>query len=225
MDIISPIVDIMVITLKAINGLTHNYGVTLIVFAAMIKLVTYGFTQQMYETQKKMEQIKPLQDAIRERFKDDPQKVQEETMKLYKEVGLNPLAGCLPMLIQMPILFSIWRAIMSQPEEFGSAYFLWIHPGALQSIIPGYFASCLADPDVALMIFYAAMMLLSQQLTPTAGDPTQKKIGLYMSAIFTYMIWQAKWPCALVLYWSSFQFFSVLQQMLIARTPPKPASP
>lgn len=216
-DIISPISAVMVTTLKVINSVTHNYGVTLILFAGLVKAVTYGFTQQMYETQKKMEMLKPRQDALKEKYKDNPQKLQEETMKLYQELGINPLAGCLPMLIQMPILISIWRAIMSQPEEFGSAYFLWIRPGALQSLVPGYFASCLADPDVALILFYGIMMLLSQQLTPSSGDPSQKKLGLYMSLFFTYMVWTYKWPCALVLYWSCFQFFSILQQMLVSR--------
>ena len=222
MDIIAPISNFMVTILHAVNSVTHNYGLTLIVFAGLVKLALYGPTQQMYVAQKKMEKVKPRMDAIRERYKDDPTKMNEEMMKLYKETGLNPLGGCLPLLIQMPILIAIWRAIMSQPEVFGNAHFMWIRPGALQSVVPGYFATSLADPDIAMLLFYGIMMLLSQALTPGTGDASQKQMGLMMSVFFTWMVWKYKWPCALVLYWSTFQFLSILQQMLILRKDPEP---
>lgn len=213
MDIIAPIANIMVTTLNGLNAVTGNYGITLILFAFLIKLALYRPTQQMYESQKKMETIKPMMDALKEKYKDDDAKYQEEIVKLYREKGFNPLGGCLPMFIQMPILISIWRALMSQPEILGKSYFLWIRPGAVQALIPGFFASSLAEPDVALILFYGVMMILSQQLTPGTGDPTQRQVGLFMSVFFTYMVWTYKWPCALVLYWSTFQFLSILQQM------------
>ncbi|MBX3169065.1 MAG: membrane protein insertase YidC [Candidatus Eremiobacteraeota bacterium] len=210
--------------LEAINHFTGNYGLTLVVFAAIIKLVLYKPTLQMYRSQKDMEVIKPKMEALKKQHADDPKKLNEEIMKMYSEAGVNPLAGCLPLLVQMPIIFGILRAISSNPDTYRSAYFLWIHPGTLQGMFPSYFASSLADADLAMVLFYGFMMLLSQKFTPSQGDPQQKAIGLYMSIFFTYMMWSMKWPCALILYWSSFQFFSVLQQVWILKTLALPGS-
>lgn len=227
--IIDPIAHSMAFMLKFLNAATGSYGLALILFAATIKLILFRPTLQMYQSQKDMEKIKPRMEQIKKQYANDPQKQQEEMLKMYQETGINPVAGCLPMLIQMPILFAIWRAITSNPDIFRSAYFLWVHPGSLQSQFPGYFASSLAEADVALVLVYGFMMILSQQFTPSSGDPAQKSIGLYMSVFFSWMVWKMKWPCALVLYWSSFQFFSLLQQVWIAKhlaraaaAPPKP---
>jgi YidC/Oxa1 family membrane protein insertase len=221
--IIEPIAKFMTGLLGAINHFTGNYGLTLVVFAAIIKLVLYKPTLQMYRSQKDMEKIKPKMEALKKQHADDPKKLNEEIMKMYSEAGVNPLAGCLPLLVQMPIIFGILRAISSNPDTYRSAYFLWIHPGTLQGMFPHYFASSLADADLAMVLFYGFMMLLSQKFTPSQGDPQQKAIGLYMSVFFTYMMWSMKWPCALILYWSSFQFFSVLQQVWILKTLALPA--
>ena len=225
MDIIAPIAKFMGGLLAAIDHFTGNYGLALVVFAALIKLVLYKPTMQMYRSQKDMEKIKPKMEELKKQHADDPKKLNEEIMKMYGEAGVNPLAGCLPLFVQMPIIFGILRAISSNPDTFRSAYFLWIHPGTLQGLFPQYFASSLADADLAMVVFYGFMMLLSQKFTPSQGDPSQKAIGLYMSIFFTYMVWSMKWPCALVLYWSAFQFFSVLQQVWIMKMLAQPAKP
>lgn len=217
--------NIMAGLLTGIANYTGNYGLALVVFAAVIKTILYRPTLSMYRSQKDMEKIKPRMEELKKLHGDDQKKLNEEMMKMYQEAGVNPLAGCLPLFIQMPILFGIWRAITSHPETFQSAYFLWIHPGTLQSQVPGYFASSLAGADIALVFFYGFMMILSQQFTPGTGDPSQKQIGLYMSVFFTYMVWSMKWPCALVLYWSAFQFFSVLQQVWIMKNLAQPVAP
>lgn len=223
MDIISFISTFMANLLASIAQVTGNYGLALIVFAAVIKVLLYRPTLQMYRSQKEMEKVKPKLEEIKKLHGHDPKKYQDETMKFYQESGFNPLGGCLPMLVQIPIMLAIWRAITSHPETFQSAYFLWIHPGTLQSQFQGWFASSLAQADFALVAFYGFMMILSQQFTPGTGDPNQKVIGLYMSGMFTFMIWKMQWPCALVLYWSAFQFFSVLQQVWIMKLLAKPA--
>lgn len=203
--------------LEFLNGITGNYGFALILFAAVIKILLFSPTLKMYRSQKDMERLKPRMDELRKKHGDDPKVLNEKLMALYQEAGVNPLAGCLPLIIQMPILFAIWRTITSHPEIFNSAYFLWIHPGSLQTQVPGYFAASLAEADLALVLFYGFMMVVSQQFTPSTGDANQKMIGLYMSVFFTFMVWNMKWPCALVLYWSAFQFFSLLQQVWIMK--------
>ena len=96
--------------LGAINHFTGNYGLTLVVFAALIKLFLYKPTLQMYRSQKDMEKIKPKMEELKKQHADDPKKLNEEIMKMYSEAGVNPLAGCLPLLVQMPIIFGILRA-------------------------------------------------------------------------------------------------------------------
>ncbi len=216
-SIINFISNIMVQVLGHLNNFTGSYGLALVLFAGVIKLMLFPQTLQMYRSQKDMEKIKPKMEALRKKRADDPQALNQAMIDLYKEHNVNPLAGCLPLLVQMPILFGIWRAITSHPDTFRSAYFLWIHPGSLQSEVPGWFASSLAEADIALVLLYGFMMILSQHYTPSTGDANQKAIGLYMSIFFTYMVWSMKWPCALVLYWSAFQFFSLLQQVWIMK--------
>lgn len=214
MNPLPAITKVMVAILTSIFAVTHSMGLTLVIFALFVKIITAGPTQKMLKSQRDMARIKPHLAEIDKLYKTEPLKKQEETMRVMKEHGVDPpLIGCLLMLVQLPILLGIFRAITSHPETFSSAYFLWIHPGALQSHFPGVFASCLADRDLALVIIYGVMMLLSQSTTTSQADPTQKTMGLYMSLMFTYMVWNFKWPCALVLYWSCYQFFTILHQM------------
>jgi YidC/Oxa1 family membrane protein insertase len=211
---INAITQAMIHILKLIDGVTHDMGLTLVVFAAFVKILTAGPTQKMLKSQRDMARIKPHLAELEKLHKGDPVKKQQETMRVMKEHNVEPpLIGCLLMLVQMPILFGIFRAITSSPEAFQSAYFLWVHPGTLQSWAPSYFASCLADRDLPLVLIYGLMMLLSQTTSPTQADPTQRTMGLYMSIFITYTGWKMKWPCALVLYWSTYQFITILHQM------------
>ena len=208
--------DFFISVLGIINNVTHNYGLTLLVFAVFVKGVLNPFSKPMLKAQKDMERIKPLQKEIEDRYPDDPQKRMEEIAKLWKEHNVaHPGLGCLLMFVQLPILFGILQAITSQPEVFNNAYFLWIRPGTLQSHFPGIFASSLADPDLPLVLIYGVMMLLYQQTSPSAMDPAQRQTGLIMSVMFTFMVWKFSWPCALVLYWSAFQFLGIMQQVLM----------
>ena len=216
----------MVNILHGLNTFTGNYGYSLILFACLVKLVLWHTHNAQYRSMKDMQRLQPEMERIKKLHADDPQKQQAEMMELYKTHNVNPLGGCGPMLLQMPILFAIWRAIMGEPALFSSAYFLWIHPGPVQSRFPDLFASCLADRDLPLMLFYLLTMYLSQSLNPSpSGDSSQKMIGTYMTLLFGYMIWSSKWPCALVLYWSVFQFLCMLQQGWVNRekAPPAPA--
>src|SRR5690606_7897729 len=112
--------------------------------------------------------------------------------------NVNPLAGCLPMFIQMPILFAIWRAIMMDQQLFENAYFLWIHPGPLQAWFPNLLASSLAGRDLPMILFYGLTMYLSQRLTPSqsgAQGGSQKQLAVFMTLFFSYLMWTYNWPC------------------------------
>ena len=183
-----------------------------------------------YQSMKQMQEAKPELDKIQAKYKGDTQAMNKAMAEFYTERGINPLSGCLPLLVQMPILFSIWRAIIGSPELFSNAYFLWIRPGPIQLSYPQYFASSLADRDALLILLYGVTMVIQQQLTPSTGQGNQKQIGLFMSIFFTILMWFYQWPCALIVYWVVFNFLNILQQGIIYRstaaptTTPKPAA-
>lgn len=120
--------------LEHINSVTHNWGLTIILFAVVIKILLYPTTQKTYKSMKEMQKVQPELEKIQKKYKGDLEKIQQEQMALYKKHGVNPLGGCLPMLLQMPIILCIWQAISHRPEVFERAYFLWMHPGPLQNL-------------------------------------------------------------------------------------------
>lgn len=222
------IVHVFITVLNALYALTGSFGLSLILLAVIVKILLYGPTQQQYKSMKDLQKIQPEMQELQKKYKDKPDELNKAMMDLYQRHGVNPLGGCLPLIIQLPILYSIWGAIMGEPKLFSNAYFLWIHPGPLQSIFPHLFASSLADRDLPLILFYGLTMYMSQQLTPTQpkGGGGQKYLGVVMSVVFSWMMWKYSWPCALILYWSVFSFLTIIQQSLIMRAPDTaPAQP
>ena len=126
------------------------------------------------------------------------------------------------MLIQMPILFAIWRAIMMDQRLFENAYFMWIYPGPLQNLFPDLLASSLAGRDLPMILFYGLTMYLSQRLTSTNSNTQaasqQKQMAIIMTVMFSWMMWAYNWPCALILYWSVFSLLTIIQQSIIMRS-------
>lgn len=210
--------------LEHINSFTHNWGVTIILFAVVIKIVLYPTTQKTYKSMKDMQRVQPELEKIQKMYKGDMEKIQSEQMALYKKHGVNPFGGCLPMLLQMPVIICIWSAISHRPEVFEKAYFLWMHPGPLQNLFPNLTASSLAGRDLPMLIFYALTMYLSQKLTPTqANSPiNQNFMALFMTGMITYVAWVGKFPGAMLLYWSVFTFLTLAQQAFIMRASDKP---
>ncbi len=212
---------LMIVVLRSLEGVTHSYGMAIVLFAVLMKLVLYYPTKQQYQAMRDMQKIQPELARIQEEFKGDQQLSQQKQMELMRQHNVNPMAGCLPMVIQMPILFAIWRAIMMDQHLFESSYFLWIHPGPLQGHFPQYLASSLAGRDLPMILFYGLTMYLSQRLTPTQSSQPgqQKQLAVWMTVLFSWMMWTYNWPCALILYWSVFSLLTIVQQSMIMRTP------
>ena len=210
---------LMIDLLRFLAGITDSYGLAIVIFAVLIKLVLYYPTKQQYQSMQDMQRIQPEIQRLQELYKDDQQMLQQKQMELFREHGVNPMAGCLPMLIQMPILFAIWRAIMMDQRLFEGAYFMWIHPGPLQAWFPDYLASSLAGRDLPMIIFYGLTMYLSQRLTPaqSGNSGQQKQMAIMMCLLFSWMMWTYQWPCALILYWSVFSLLTIVQQSFILR--------
>jgi YidC/Oxa1 family membrane protein insertase len=206
--------------LKLLYSFTGNYGIAIIVVTVLQKIAFHPLTVKSLKSMKAMQEIQPKVQALQERFKNNPKKKQEETMSLYKKHGVNPMGGCLPMLVQIPIFIALYNALSSSVEMW-QARFLWIRdltqPDALfgVTIWGGY-------PLNLLALFMGASMWLQQKMSPPAGDPRQAQMMLWMMPIlFTFMFWS--FPSGLVLYWLVNNVLQVGQQWLITRKSARPA--
>lgn len=179
-----------------------NYGLAIILVTLLIRLITFPLQYKSFKSMKKMQAIQPELQKIKEKYKDDSQKMQKETMELFKKAGANPLSGCLPLLLQMPFFFAIYKVLYSSVELVGAPFFGWIHDLSIQ------------DPFYILPLLMAVAMFAQQKLTPTSTmDPTQAKIMLFMPVIFAFIM--KSLPAGLVLYILVSTVVGILQQMLV----------
>ena len=190
-----------------------NYGVAIIILTILVKIVFWPLTHKSTESSKKMQKLQPLIAELKEKHKDAPQKMQQAQMALYKEHGVNPLASCLPMLVQLPIFIALFTVLRSS-IELRFASFLWIADlsepeGLLDGMIP------LIGSLNILPIVMTGTMIIQQQLTPTAGDPQQKKMMMMMPAMMLLFFYNM--ASALVLYWSVSQCLSIAQLLMQQR--------
>lgn len=207
--------------LRWFYGYTHNYGVAIILLTVITKVVFFPLTIKSMRSMKAMQALQPQINALRSKYKSDPQRIQRETMELYREHRVNPLGGCLPMIVQIPVFYALYVAL-SVAVEMQNAPFvcfgrlfgmnLWICDLAAQ------------DPTYALPILMGVSMFVQQKMTPTMGDPRQAKMMLLMPVIFTFMFLSL--PSGLVLYWTLSNVFQIAQQLYMERggVPAKPGA-
>ncbi len=198
--------------LDFIYGLVGNYGLAIIIFTLVIKFALYPLTAKQTRSMKEMQEIQPEMKKIQEKYKDDKEQQQEEMMKLYKEHGVNPAAGCLPMILQLAILIPLYRTIFALGEKMAAESFLWI--GTLTS-------GSLAEPDVAIVLLNAVVMFgqtyMTQQLSG-GGDKSNKM--MYMMPLFIIFI-GFRLPSGVLLYWFTSTLFTVAQQYILSKEPSK----
>lgn len=206
------------VLLPLLNGIESvvpgGYGMAIIILTIIVKLVFWPVTHKGTESMKRMQKLQPEIKKLRERYKSDPKKLQEKQMLLYREHKVNPLAGCLPMLIQIPVFIGLFTVLRSA-VELRFTQFLWISD---LSEPEGLLASVLPFPPGGLNILpllMTATMVLQQRLTPSAGDPQQQKMMAFMPVVMLFIFYNM--PSALVLYWTVSQGLSILQLFLQQR--------
>jgi YidC/Oxa1 family membrane protein insertase len=191
----------------------HNYGLAIILMTILIRIVFWPFTHKSTESMKRMQEIQPLVKSLREKYKDNPQKLQQETMALYKEHKVNPLGGCLPMLIQIPVFIALF-VVLRSAIELRFASFLWIKDlSQPENLLAG------AIPIVGalniLPLLMAFTMFLQQKLSPTGGDPQQQKVMAFMPIMLLVLLYNM--ASGLVLYWTTNQCLMIIQQLTMRR--------
>ncbi|SPD76169.1 Membrane protein insertase YidC [uncultured Desulfobacterium sp.] len=201
------------------NKFINNYGVSIILLTVLIKILFAPLTHKSYKSMKEMQKLQPIMAKIRERHKDDKQKMNQEMMALYKTYKVNPMSGCLPMIIQIPVFIALFRLLGSSIELRHAPFFFWINDlSAPDRLFSFSFAIPFMTPPYGipvLTLLMGASMFIQQKMTPTPGDPAQAKIMLFLPLIFTFMF--INFPSGLVLYWFTNNILSIGQQYLILK--------
>ncbi|WP_258238864.1 membrane protein insertase YidC [Arcobacter sp. CECT 8985] len=192
----------MFIFLQYIHNLVGNWGWTIVLATILIKLVLYPLSYKGMVSMQKLKDLAPKIKEIQTKYKDDKQKASMHMMELYKKHGANPMGGCLPIVLQIPVFFAIYRVLLNAIELKGSAWILWIKDLAEM------------DPYFVLPILMGVSMFIQQRLTPnTMQDEMQKKIFQFLPVVFTFFfLW---FPAGLTLYWFINNVFTIAQQYTI----------
>jgi YidC/Oxa1 family membrane protein insertase len=213
------------LALDWIFRLTGNFGVAILIFTVLIKAAFFPLANKAYHSMARMKALAPKMTEIKERHKDDPQKAQQEMMALYRSEKVNPASGCLPILIQIPVFFALYKALFVTIEMRHQPFFGWIHdlsapdPTNLFNLFgllpfdPAQWSHFLHMPAWALIM--GVTMFVQQKLNPPPPDPIQAKIFQWMPIIFTFML--ASFPAGLIIYWAWNNTLSIAQQYYIMR--------
>lgn len=199
---------------KKMHTFIPNYGFVIIIFSILIKILLYPLTHKSFESMQKMKDLQPKMNDLKEKYSSDPQRMQKETMALYKTEGVNPMGSCLPTLLQMPLLFALFQVFRSTIELRGEGFIFWIQdlslPDTIATLpftIPFY-----GDSLNILPLFMGITMFFQQKMTIT--DPKQKSMVYIMPIFLTFLF--NSFPSGLNLYYSLFNIFSIVQQKYIS---------
>ena len=184
--------------IRLTHVVTGNYGIDIILISILIKIIFIPLTQISMKSMKEMQKVQPEMNRLKEQYKNDKTKLQQEMMLLYKRRKINPMSGCLPMLIQIPVFIALYNALQYSIDMRHAPFFFWIKDLAAK------------DPIYITPLIMGATMFIQQKMTPTAGDPAQAKMFLLMPVMFTFFF--LNFPSGLVLYWLVNNVLSIAHQ-------------
>ncbi len=196
------------------EGMAGSWGLAIILLTIFIRIVIWPLHNKSTRTMKRMGKLQPIMKELKEKHKDNPQKLNQETMKLYKEYGVNPMGGCLPMLVQIPIFFGVFKMITAEVSLRGQS-FLWVKDLSQPDTL-GYFP--IGDlPINALPFLMVITMVIQMRMTPQTGDKLQRRIFMLMPLMFFFFCYG--YAAALALYWTTQNIVSIGQTWLTQRMP------
>ena len=207
----------LVSLLRLLYGVTGNYGIAIILLTVLVKLVFFPLSNKSFKSMSAMKKLQPQMERLREQYKDDRQKLNQEMMELYKRYEVNPLGGCLPMIVQLPVFIGLYQGLLYAIELRQAPFFGWIADLSQPDRL-GALAIPFVDPPgiPVLTLLMGGSMVIQQMMMPTTGDPLQQKMMLLMPVIFTVMF--INFPAGLVLYWLINNILSVAQQHWYTKT-------
>jgi len=198
----APFSQIIFYSFRALYSIVKNYGFVIILFALIIKVIFSPLTYSSYKTMKKLAKIQPTIQKLQVIYKDDPEKLQKEIMRIYQEEKVNPLGGCLPLLLQLPIFFALYQVLTTSIDFKKAEFILWIKDLSSK------------DPYFILPILMTAISLTNTLIQPTT-DKNAKITGILISVVFLFLF--LTFPAGLVLYWLSYSLFSIIEQFIFKK--------
>ncbi len=206
----------LVFLMKASNRVTGNYGIDIILLTILIKILFFPLTQKSMASMRKMQELAPVLNKLKEKYKGDATRINQETMNLYKTYKINPLSGCLPMLAQIPVFIALYKGLLVTIELRHAPFFLWINDLAAPEYLWDIHLAGFTLPIRLLPLLMGISMVIQQKMTPSVSmDPMQQKLMLLMPVVFTFMFWG--FPTGLVIYWLMNNILSIGQQWLYNR--------
>jgi len=206
-------------SMNLLHDYIPNYGLAIIILTILIKIILWPLGSKSYKSMSEMKKIQPLMKDIREKYKDDKKKMNAEVMALYKTYKINPLGGCLPMVVQIPVFFALYRMLYQAIELRHAPFFLWIDDlSAPDRLFRFSFSVPFMEPPYGipvLTLVMGATMILQQKMSPPMGDPTQAKMMMLMPVVFTVIF--INFSSGLVLYWLVNNILSIAQQYYIQK--------
>lgn len=205
--------------MNQIHGVIPNYGIAIIILTIFTKVLLWPLGNKSYKSMSEMKKLQPLMTEIREKYKGDKQKMNQELMALYRTYKVNPMGGCLPMVLQIPVFFALYRMLYQAIELRHAPFLLWINDlSAPDRLFHFGFSIPFMQPPYGipvLTIIMGATMLLQQKMSPPPGDPTQAKMMMLMPVVFTFIF--INFSSGLVLYWLVNNVLSISQQYYVQK--------
>jgi YidC/Oxa1 family membrane protein insertase len=210
------VLDAFVRSGKSLYLGAYSYAFALLLITLIVKVITWPLSSMQYKGMRDMQRVQPLLKEVQEKYKDKPKELNAKVMETYKKEGVNPLMGCLPMLIQFPVLIFVYRAIISYEFQFQNGVFLWIGSGLSHKF--SFIGANLAQPDIPLVVLYTISMFITQRLTVV--DPTQaqqqKMMTIMMPLMFAFFFW--RFASAFLLYWLMLNIVMTAHQYYVMKS-------
>ncbi len=210
-DLFDPLFDLMGFVLQTFHGWGAPWWLSIVLLTVVVRTFLFPLTIRQVRSMRRVQELKPEMDELRKKHEDEPQELQREMMKLYTERGANPLGGCLPILVQIPIFIVLYYTIMEfeRLDSFRTGGLLWFQDLTV------------ADPLYILPVLYIATMMTAQEIAMKNTAPEQKRIMRLLPPVFGIVLAVGGFPAGLFVYWVSSNVISVVQNLIIYRNVPK----
>lgn len=218
--ILTPISYPMNWLINVFHGWFGNWGWAIVAMTFVVRGLIWPLYRKSYVSMKRMSLLQPKMQELKNKYPDDPQKVNMEMMKLYREYGISPMGGCLPMLLQIPIFFAFFYVLQTAAEFRGAEWILWVTDLSQTDTLFSFALLGYDIPINVLPIVMAVSMIVQMHMTPATGDPTQVRIMRWMPLMF--FVFCYTYPSALALYWTTTNIISIIQTLIIRRVMPEP---
>lgn len=194
---------------------TGNYGIAIILVTVLIKILFYPLTRKSFTAMRDMQRVQPKLEALKKKYAKDKERMNRELMTLYRTEGINPLGGCLPMVLQIPVFFALYQVLLNSIELRHAPFLFWINDLSSPEFLYDLHLAGFTLPIRLLPLIMGVTMVLQQKMTPSTMDKTQQQIMMVMPVMFTFLFWG--FPAGLVLYWLINNVISISQQWYINR--------